>query len=204
MGPPPPAELLEPLAMLREGKVVAAATETFFGLLADASRPDAVDCLLSLKPRGADQGIPLLIPSLGAWEELVPVIPPLALTLAREFWPGPLTIATRADQKVDPRLILDGKIAVRLPGPSAAAEIVRWFNRPLTATSANLPGEPPAVRSAQVLTSFAMLGARLHVVPGEAPGGSPSTVVAVDGETVRTVRQGAIAAERVRAACRGA
>jgi len=192
------------LEHLRRGGVVAAATETLFGLLADATRAEAIDVLLRVKPRGADKGLPLILPSREIWGELVVALPEVARRLGAALWPGPLTIALPAAPGVDPRILLDGRVAVRLPGPCAAAELAARFARPLTATSANLAGMPPAATDAEVRRAFPQtpLGLPL-VVPGTAPGGEPSTVVVVEGDEVRVVRVGAISEARVHAAARG-
>jgi L-threonylcarbamoyladenylate synthase len=187
-------ELAAALAMLERGGVVAAATESMFGLLADATRSDAIDRLLGAKARGAEKGMPLLLPARAAWRALVTEIPPVAERLADAFWPGPLTIALPASPGLDPRLLLDGTVAVRLPGPSPAAELARAFGRPLTATSANLSGEPATADVAVVERSFAraIAAGELALVPIAAPGGSVSTVVVVRDGVLQIVRVGAI------------
>jgi L-threonylcarbamoyladenylate synthase len=188
-------DLDQALARLAAGKVVAAATESFFGLLADITNPLAVAALFALKPRGADKGVPTLLPSREAWAELVAgEIPELAHAFATAFWPGPLSIALPASAGVSSRVALDGTLAVRLPGDSAAAELATRFGRPLSATSANLPGAPPATESAAVELEFADAIARgeLYVVPGASRGGAPSTVVAVSGENYRVARVAAV------------
>jgi L-threonylcarbamoyladenylate synthase len=188
---------------LQRAGVVAAATESFFGLLADATRADAVDALLRLKPRGADKGVPLIVPSREVWEQLVVALPEVARRLGEALWPGPLTIALTASAAVDPRLLLDGRVAVRLPGPCAAAELAARFKGPLTATSANFPGMSPATTDAEVRAAFPNAVGALRICPGAAPGGVPSTVVVVEGNAVHVVRVGAISEGRVRAAARG-
>src|SRR4051794_11176829 len=86
-------ELHRAVAHLKSGGVVAVATETFFGLCADARRGSAVDAVFALKGREETKASALLIPDLEAWEPLVTSVPPLARRLAVRFWPGPLTIA---------------------------------------------------------------------------------------------------------------
>jgi tRNA threonylcarbamoyl adenosine modification protein (Sua5/YciO/YrdC/YwlC family) len=178
---------------------VAAATETLFGLLADASDPRAIDRLIALKPRGHEKGIPLIVPSLEVWRGLVVDLPPVAERLARAFWPGPLTIALPAAPGVDPRLLVEGTVAVRLPGESAAAALALAHGGPLTATSANAPGEPPTIEADEVRRVFAPAVAKgdLHVLPGRAQGGAPSTIVTVSGEDWRVVRSGAVSLEQI-------
>jgi L-threonylcarbamoyladenylate synthase len=186
--------LSELTARLTAGGVVAAATESMFGLLADAENPAAIERLLAIKSRGEEKGMPLLLPDRGAWARLVVEIPPLAARLADAFWPGPLTIALAAAPGMNGRLLLGGMLAVRLAGPSPAAELARAFGRALTATSANPPGEPPTADSARVRAYFASAIAeqKLSVVDVRARGGSVSTVVVVRGDELEIVRAGAI------------
>jgi L-threonylcarbamoyladenylate synthase len=190
------APLLEALG---RGGVVAIATESFFGLLADAGRADAIDRLAALKPRGADKGMPLVLPERDAWAALVESVPVAAHALADAFWPGGLSIALRAAASLDTRLVLEGRIAVRLPGASPAAELVRAYGRALTATSANLPGEPPATTAEAVERSFprALEEGTLTVWRDASPGGAPSTMVVVEGERARIAREGAVPRSKV-------
>lgn len=190
-----PSELEAALAQLAAGKVVAAATESYFGLLADIANPIAVEALFALKPRGADKGVPTILPSRSAWSALVAgSIPSLAEAFADALWPGGLSIALPAAPGVAARVALDGSLAVRLPGECAAAELARRFGRPLSATSANLPGAPPTTRSAAVEAAFPEAVARgvLFVLSGESPGGAPSTVVRVSETDYAVARVGAV------------
>ena len=189
------SQLETALARLAAGKVVAAATESYFGLLADIANPNAVEALFALKPRGADKGVPTILPSRAAWPALVAgTIPKLAEAFADAFWPGGLSIALPAAANVAARVALDGSLAVRLPGASPAAELARRFGRSLSATSANLPGAPPARMSIEVETAFATAIAQggLFVLAGESPGGAPSTVVLVSETAYAVARVGAV------------
>ncbi len=190
------------VAMLRGGKVVAAATETFFGLLADIEEPRALDAVFRFKGRGAERASALLLPSFEAWSELVVTIPPQAERLAEAFWPGPLTIVLPARAGLDPRLVVDGRVGVRLPASSPAADLVRAYGKPLTATSANRTGEPPLSAAQEVERIFAaeVNAGELLVFPGEAPGGAPSTVVALEEGELRVLREGAISKASLQAA----
>ena len=188
-------ELEAALGQLAAGRVVAVATESYFGLLADIGNPLALDALFDLKPRGADKGVPVILPTHAAWRPLLAAAPPsLAEAFAAACWPGGLSIALTAAPTVSSRVALGGTLAVRLPGASRAAELVRRFGRPLSATSANLPGAPPAVYSREVETSFAQAIAKgvLLVLHGESPGGAPSTVVSVSEAEYAVARVGAV------------
>jgi L-threonylcarbamoyladenylate synthase len=185
------------LVALERGGVVAIATESFFGLLADVAQPDALERLVALKPRGADKGMPLVLPERTAWNALVDEIPIGASLLADAFWPGGFSLALRAAPSLDRRVTLDERVAVRLPGASLAASLVRAYGRPLTATSANRSGEAPATTSGAVQRSFpsAVADGTLTVWRDEsadAPGGLPSTMVVFDAGRAWIARDGAV------------
>lgn len=203
---PSDASFGDALEALRSGLVVAAATESSFGLLADCARASALDALFDLKPREQNRGVPLLVPNRDAWATLVEAIPETARRLAEHFWPGALTIALAARDTVDPRVTRAGTVAVRVPGPSPAADLVAALGRPITATSANRPAEPAAMSSAAALSEFASSPGRgrLYVLGDTAPGNAPSTLVSVDRSgSVVIVREGAISQASIDAVLAG-
>jgi len=176
--------------VLRDGGVVACPTETWLGLLADAHDEAAVERVAELKGRPPTMPIALLLPNVEAIEELA--LPPCdrAKALMEVHWPGPLTVLLLAKPGLSPRLTLEGKIGVRLPGPSPAAELVKAFGHPLTATSANRTGEPP-LRSADELPAEMASGLAARV-SGVSPGGAPSTLLDSTTSPMRVLRQGAV------------
>ncbi len=177
--------------ILRRGGVVACPTETWLGLLADARDEVAIERVAELKRRPSDLPISLLLPNAEAIAE-VSAEPPSAASrsLMDEHWPGPLTILVKAAPSLSPRLTRDGKVGVRVPGPSPAAELARAFGHPLTATSANRTGEPP-IRCIDELPDSLREGVDA-VVPGMAPGGPPSTLVDATLSPMQILRAGAI------------
>jgi L-threonylcarbamoyladenylate synthase len=119
------------------------------------------------------------------------------MVLARAFWPGPLTIVVPASGTLSRWLTGDlGTVGVRVPAHAVAQAIAVAFGWCITATSANLSGQPPAMTADEVA---AALAGRIDAVvdAGPAPGGPPSTIVeVVDGRPVLR-RPGAIAWDRV-------
>ncbi|MCB9586315.1 MAG: L-threonylcarbamoyladenylate synthase [Polyangiaceae bacterium] len=180
------------LELLLLGEVVAVATESSFGLLADANNPRAVDRLLKTKHRD-NKGIGLIVPGLPQWAHWVHDVPETARLLAEKFWPGGLTIVLPAAHTVDTRLTHAGTIGVREAGPSAARRLAKLSGLTLTATSANPPGEPAALDH----TSAEQALPGVWVVVGHAPGGLPSTLVALDEGRARLIREGAVPRQAV-------
>jgi len=176
--------------VLRQGGVVACPTETWLGLLADARSETALQRVAELKGRPADMPIALLLPDAEAVTEVAPAPPAAARALMEAYWPGPLTILLEAKLDLNPRITQDGKVGVRVPGPSPAADLVRAFGHPLTATSANRTGEPP-LRSADELSAAFARGVD-GAVPGVSPGGAPSTLIDATAAPMKILRAGAI------------
>jgi L-threonylcarbamoyladenylate synthase len=117
-------------------------------------------------------------------------VPPRALALMERYWPGPLTIALPARRRVPPALLSEGCVAVRQSPHPVAQALVRQLGRPLTTTSANRAGEPPATTPEAVEESFQGVCRVLH--GGTTPGGAPSTLVRVRGDRIELLRQGVI------------
>ncbi|MEM7137799.1 MAG: L-threonylcarbamoyladenylate synthase [Myxococcota bacterium] len=177
--------------VLERGGVVACPTETWLGLLADAHNPDAIERVAMLKGRPKDLPIALLAPDAAVVESLCSEPPhDAARALMARYWPGPLTILVPAAPTLSPRLTRDGKVGIRVPGPSPAAALVRAFGGPLTATSANISGQPP-VASVEDLPESIRQGLAGEV-PGESPGGKPSTLLDMTVSPPKILRAGAL------------
>ncbi len=175
---------------LKHGGVVACPTETWLGLLADARNEAAIERVAELKGRPPSMPIALLLPDAAAIAEVA--LPPSerARALIERHWPGPLTILLPARPGLSPRLTHEGKVGVRVPGPSPASDLVRAFGHPLTATSANRTGEPPLRRADRLPPEIA--AGLSGSVPGAAPGGAPSTLIDTTTTPMRVLRQGAV------------
>jgi len=175
---------------LKRGLVVACPTETQMGLLADALDAAAVARVSSLKRRPAGEPIGLIAPTLDSVLSLVTEMTPLARELAERHWPGPLTLIMRAREHLPADICKSGTVAIRVPGPSPALDLVRAFGGPLTATSANISGQPPLATHSALRAAFG--DGLIGIVPGTPPGGAPSTIVDVTGALPVTVRTGAL------------
>ena len=178
------------LAALRAGRVLVCPTETQLGLLADALSEAAVARVSAIKRRPASEPIALLLPSEDALSLVATEVPQAALALARAHWPGPLTLLVPAKRSLPAALVRDGKVGVRVPGPSLALEVARAFGGPLTATSANRSGKTPVRDALEAEREFGDEVAA--IVPGQAQQATPSTIVDATGEHMVVLRQGAI------------
>lgn len=178
----------EAAARLDEGEIALLPAEGLYGYHVRADRADGIDRLHALKPRGAGKGWILLLEDPASLERWDVTLPSRALELAKRHWPGPLTIVLPASGSIPETLrAADGTAAVRCPGSRFLLAVVRAAGGLLVSTSANRPGgEPPAN-----LEDAARSGTAVAVDAGPLSG-LPSTVVAVDGGTIRVLRVGAV------------
>ena len=177
------AEVRRMAAELRAGAVVAFPTETFYALGADPRSPEAVAEVFRLKGRPEDRRLPWIAASR-AQVEAVCVLPESAATLADRCWPGPVTLVLPL------RAAGGGGVAVRVSSHPLARALAAALGHPVISTSANPTGAPPLTTAAEVRDAFAGRGAgRLRILDGGGtPGGEPSVIVDVTGESPRVLR----------------
>jgi L-threonylcarbamoyladenylate synthase len=192
---PPPASLDPAVRVLRNGGVVAFATDTLYGLAADPRDGRAVRRVFALKGRAESAALPLVACDLAQALEAA-VLDARAQRLAERWWPGPLTIVAPARPGIAPETLAHGTtIGVRVPAHDAARALARRFGFALTATSANRSGHPPTADPDVVAAELPDVDLILDT--GRAPGGPPSTIVEVREGDLRLIREGAVAWSRV-------
>ena len=186
--------------LLRAGRLVAFATETVYGLGADATNTLAVASLFAAKGR------PLLNPLISHYASAEAafadvIASPLAERLAERFWPGPLTLVLprrsvcRAVPLVSARL---PTLAVRVPAPPAARALLAAAGVPVAAPSANPSGRVSPTTAEHVLAEFS---GRIAAVldAGPATIGLESTVLDLTGSSPVLLRPGGLTAEALAA-----
>ena len=175
-----------PLARARDlltaGRVVGVPTDTVYGI---ATHHTAQQELFRLKGRPADKPIPVLVGSVADALDLA-VFPPLARQLAKAHWPGPLTLVLASRSHADP----PPTVGLRMPDHPLTLELLNLCG-PLTVTSANRSGRPPARSDQEARTIF---GAEIEVyLPGVCHGGVASTVIEVTpDQPPRVLREGPV------------
>jgi L-threonylcarbamoyladenylate synthase len=182
---------------LRAGHVVAYPTDTFYGLAVDPTNTAAVQALFDLKGRDPRVAMPLIAASMGQVRAIAGPLNAPSSRLARAAWPGPLSLVLDASPAVATEVHAGrGTIAIRIPAHRVACALAEAFDGAITATSANVSGEPP-VSSADALGVIGRDPRVLVVDGGATPGGTPSTIVDARGDAPVLIRDGAIAWNRV-------
>jgi tRNA threonylcarbamoyl adenosine modification protein (Sua5/YciO/YrdC/YwlC family) len=184
------------------GELVVMPTDTVYGVAADAFTPEAVQRLLDAKGRGRQSPPPVLIPNTNTLAALAAEVTTPLSRLAEAFWPGALTIITRAN----PSLSWDlgdtgGTVALRIPNHPLALELLEETG-PLAVSSANKTGEP-AARTAAAAQEMLGDSIAVYLEAGEAEGdGVASTIIdatglSEDGGELRVLREGGVSREAI-------
>lgn len=183
---------LRAAAIISAGGIVAFRTDTFYGLGADPFNEEALASLKKLKGRDAGKPILVIISDMEQAERFIAERSELFEQVCQQHWPGPLTIVVRARREVPLELTAGTEtIGVRLPDDEGVRELVRACGGALTATSANIAGEPPARTAKEVAHSFPV-GLGLIVDGGSARSDEPSTVLDLSGREPRLIREGVL------------
>jgi L-threonylcarbamoyladenylate synthase len=183
---------------LRDGELVAFATETVYGLGANASNPAAVAKIFAAKGRPPEHPVIVLLDSPRYLHRWVRAVPEVATRLAEAFWPGPLTmVMPRAATVHD--VITGGQdtIAIRVPAHPMAQQLLTAFGGGIAAPSANRYGHLSPTRAEHVREE---LGDAVRVLldGGECQIGIESSIVSFEGKEVRLLRPGSITAGQIR------
>ena len=180
--------------LIADGQCVAVPTETVYGLAADATNANAVAGIYAAKGRPSFNPLIVHVLDLAAAER-VAMFNDAARALARQYWPGPLTLVLplRPDSGIA-SLVTAGlpTIALRVPAHPAMQALLSATGKPLAAPSANASGRISPTRAAHVIKS---LGGRIPLIidAGSTEIGLESTIVAIDAEgTLRLLRSGPV------------
>ena len=184
--------------------LLAYPTETVYGVGSNPT-PRALEALARLKGRAPDKPFLVLVSGRTMAEAWGLVFSPSARALSDAFWPGPLTLVLRGGEGQLPDQLrgADGGIAVRHTSHAGIARLVATTGQPLTSTSANRPGQPPAPGAARLAETFREeieLGELLVLDGGVLGNVPPSTLVDCTGVMPRLIREGAIPRAELRRA----
>lgn len=170
---------------LAAGEIALLSTDTLPGLSGDPANPQAVKKIQELKKRSENKPFLLLVGDLAAAQELT-VFSPLALAIAKEFWPGPLTLVLPRKKGILPKFFPNEKtLAIRVPAHKSLLNFLNnYWLQPLISTSANLAGTeifPPLADENVLILS--------EKNPKATP---PSTIIGVADEKITFLRSGMI------------
>ena len=188
---------IEAAGVVAAGGVIAFRTDTFYGLGADPFNSGAIQKIRLLKGREEAKPILLLISDESEVDRFIQQAEFFKL-VARTHWPAPLTLIGVSRAEVPASLTANTQsLGVRLPDDDSVRALVRACGGALTATSANVSGQPPA-RNAKEVENYFPAGVDLIIDGGEVTATEASTVLDVSGSKARLIREGAISRDELK------
>ncbi len=188
-----PRAVAEAARILRDGGIVAFPTETVYGLGAYAFVAEAVARVFEVKRRPSFDPLIVHVPDLAAARRVVGDTDSHFDSLARAFWPGPLTLVLRRHPDI-PDIVTSGlaTVGVRVPAHRGALRLLEEAGIPLAAPSANPFGYVSPTTAAHVVDS---LGESVDFVldGGPCAVGVESTIVSLETDPPTLLRPGGIA-----------
>lgn len=179
------------ITILKKGGIVAFPTDTVYGLGCDALRRSAVEQIYKVKRRSRHLPLPLLLSDMSQVTDVAKPLLGIALSLARRFWPGALTLVLAKSDSLPLYLSSAGTVAVRIPNHPVCLALIQGIGGPLVGTSANVSGSYSPSTADEVRQQ---LGDEIDLIidGGTCPGGQESTIVDVTSMVPRILRQGVI------------
>jgi len=180
---------------LSQGNLIAFPTETVYGLGADATNPDAVKRIYEVKGRPSDHPLIVHIASLDQMDQWAIDIPEYAIKLARDFWPGPMTLVLKRSTKAKD-FITGGQdtVALRVPAHPIALSLLQEFKEGIAAPSANRFGSvsPTTAEAVEEELKDYLSPQDLILDGGQCLVGVESTIIDCTKQTPFILRPGAI------------
>ena len=202
--------MLDAAAHLKAGDLVAFPTETVYGLGADASNEQAVSRIYSVKGRPNDHPLIVHIASMDRMGDWARDVPEYAIALAREFWPGPMTLVLkRSELAADYITGGQDSVGVRVPDHVVALALLEAFERSggkgVAAPSANRFGHVSPTTAVAVIEELGEYLSKDDLVfdGGACAVGVESTIIDCTGLLPRVLRPGAISVAMIEE-CTGA
>lgn len=190
-------DVAEAAAVIRRGGLAAFATETVYGLGANALEPIAAARIFEAKRRPGFDPLIVHIADTDMLGDLVQEVPDAARKLIDRFWPGPLTLVLKKNAIV-PEIVTSGldTVGVRLPDHALARDLIRQAGVPVAAPSANLFGHVSPTRAEHVADQ---LGDRIDIILDGGPCrvGLESTVLDLSGNEPILRRHGGATLESI-------
>lgn len=187
-------ELKLAIEQLKRGGVVAYPTDTAYGLAVDATNLAAVKRLYALKGRNWNKAVSVIFPNLNQAARVV-IFNSTAKVLANKFLPGALTLVLPLKSKTKNWRLLSANtraLGIRVPANETAMDLARGLGRPITATSANVSGQPTAYDVPTIKKQFARAKRQpdFYLDGDRLQKNSISTILQIDGRHVTLIREG--------------
>ena len=148
------SQLQECARTLQDNSMAAYPTDTFYGIGGNAFARELIEKIYRVKRRSREKPLILLVGNMHQFESLTKDRPAFAYRLARDFWPGPLTLILPKKAGLPENLSREDTIAVRIPDNPIARRFIAKAGGAIAATSANHSGDTPACTAQEALAAL--------------------------------------------------
>ncbi len=185
------------LQALNNQEIIAIPTETVYGLAGNAYNEMAIEKIFKLKKRPFYNPLIVHIKSADCLDDVACDIPNVARLMAKEFWPGPLTLVLKKQSHI-PDLVTGGKttVGIRVPNHPLTLRLLEKLDFPLAAPSAN-PFGSISPTSAEHVANYFKDDLKVVLDGGKCEKGVESTIVGFEDQQPILYRHGAISIEQI-------
>lgn len=191
-------ELMKVADSIKEGKIVVFPTETVYAIGVNGLDEKAIKRLYKVKQRDMTKPINLIVSSLEMIEMVAKDITPLEYKIIKAFLPGPLTIILKKKDIVPNILTNNGDtVGIRMPLNDIALKLSKYSSLPIAAPSANISNRPSGTNIKSIYNDF-YNNVDIYIDDGESELGVASTIVKVENNEIKILRQGIITLDDIK------
>ena len=180
--------------IINQGGIVVFPTDTVYGIGCDPYNKDSVRKIYEIKSRKISKPFPVLVYSKDIAERIA-FFDEFTKKIVERFWPGPLTIILKlTDENLKESLNVTDKIAIRVPNHKCTLELLKKCNF-LVGTSANISGHSSFTNPDECFNNFRKYD--VFVDGGIITSKSESTIIEIENEEIKIIREGALSHEEI-------
>ena len=183
--------------IIKNGGIVVFPTETVYGIGTNGLDKEAVERLYKIKERPLNKPISLLVSDYEMIEKVVKDINELEYKIMKKFFPGPLTIILNKKDIV-PDIVTSGgsTVGIRMPEEEITRKLIEYAGVPIAAPSANISGKPSGIDLQEIVKEFEDK-VDYYIDGGKSKIGIGSTIVKVENNTIKILREGSISKKEI-------
>lgn len=190
-------KLRYPAEIIKNGGIVVFPTETVYGIGTNGLDKEAVERLYRIKERPLNKPISLLVSDFEMIEKVAKNISEIEYKIMKKFFPGPLTIILNKKDIVPDNVTSGGStVGIRMPDEEITRKLIEYAGIPIAAPSANISGKPSGIVVQDIIKEF---GDKVdyYIDGGKSKLGIGSTIVKVENNNIKILREGSISKEKI-------
>lgn len=185
-------DIISSAEIIKNGGVAIIPTDTVYGIAADAINEEAIKNIYELKNREYSKPMNILVSDIGMIKKVTKGISQKEEEIIKKYMPGAITIILKKNEVI-PSIVTAGKetIGIRIPNNKYILELIENIGRPIVATSLNLSGEE-SMTDLEMLPDKFKYNVDLIIDEGKTKGGIASTIIKIEKNVVKTLREGPV------------